>query len=132
MKLSEFAGRSESLALAVKASNAPSLIVRLVIGASEGAAFTSLTITVTLPVALRLGTPLSVTRTVKTFVLGPVRSLVGHVMRPVVALMDAPAGAPGNRANVSVFAGKSGSVAVFVMSTVVPSFTVCAGLTISR
>src|SRR5205807_2502790 len=62
LKPSVFAGRS--VALAVKVSGANSLTVLLPMGASTGGEFTSLTAMLTDWVALRLGAPLSVTRTV--------------------------------------------------------------------
>src|SRR2546429_9594626 len=49
---------------------------------STGALFTSVTITWKLLVALKLGEPLSNTRTVTTFVLGPCASLGVHVITP--------------------------------------------------
>src|SRR5262252_7348183 len=83
LKVSVFAGRSGSLATLVMVSNCPSRTMRLVMAVNAGERLTSLTITVTRPVALRLGKPLSVTRTTRSFVLGPVDSLVGQVRTPV-------------------------------------------------
>src|SRR5439155_1312308 len=77
------------------------------------------------PVKLRPSTTLfrssSVTRTVIRFVLGPCASVGLQVNRPLVALMLAPAGAPGSRLKVRVLAGRSGSVAVFVTTNVLSS-----------
>src|SRR5437867_2974215 len=57
-------GVSESVAEFVTVSVLPSATVRLSSGASVGALFTSLTVTVKERVALRFGVPSSVTRTV--------------------------------------------------------------------
>ncbi len=60
--------------------------------ASTGAVFTSVTITWKLCVALKLGTPLSTTRTVTGFVLGPCDSVGVHVSTPLAPLTTSPAG----------------------------------------
>src|SRR6266851_1484194 len=78
-----------------------------------GALFTSLTITVKLLVSLSGGLPLSVTRTVMTLVLGPCASVGVQVRTPVAESSVIPPG-PATRANVKMFAGISGSVAVLV------------------
>src|SRR5262249_7086231 len=92
--------------------------------AKRGGLFTSLTTTVKLFASLNAGEPLSVTRTMTLFVLGPWASLGVQLNTPVVALIVMPAGAPGSRLNVKVFAGTSGSVAVAVNDSVLPSLIV--------
>src|SRR5437867_4492279 len=87
--------------------------------ASTGATFTSLTTTVNVFASLNAGEPLSVTRTVTALVLGPCASVGVQVNTPLVALMLAPAGAPGSRLKVKVLASASVAVAVNVRS--VPS-----------
>ena len=84
-----------------------------------GTLFTSLTITWKLLVALKLGEPLSNTRTVTVFVLGPCASLGVHVMAPPEDTAK-PVG-PDTRPNVSVLGGTSESVAVAVTLSVVCS-----------
>ena len=74
-------------------------------------------------VALRFGVPLSVTRTVTVFVLGPCASVGVQTITPVLVLIVMPVG-PLTNANVSVLAGISTSVAVFVTVSVVSSFSV--------
>src|SRR3989442_14025735 len=59
LKSSVFVGKSESVAVAVKITVWPMKFVRLGIGASTGAVFTSLTVTVKVLVALRAVVPLS-------------------------------------------------------------------------
>src|SRR5262249_15949498 len=78
-----------------------------------GAVLTSLTVTVSVFVALRLGAPLSVTRTVMLKVPSCV-SVGVQLNTPLGALIVAPGGAPGSRLKLSVLAGRSGSVAVAV------------------
>src|SRR5262245_6547687 len=56
-------GRSGSVALAVSVRGLPSLAGWLAMGVSTGGLFTSLTVTMKLLVSLKLGEPLSVTRT---------------------------------------------------------------------
>src|SRR5262245_14810627 len=84
LNVSVLAGASASVAVTVTVNRLPSLIVRLAMAASTGALFTSLTVTVKLLVSLRLGTPLSVTRTVIVLVLGPCASLGVQLNRPVL------------------------------------------------
>ena len=71
-------------------------------------------------VALKGGTPLSVTRTVMLFVVCASLSLVIQAKIPSV-LMPAAVGAPGSRLKVSILVGTSGSVATFVNVSVVPA-----------
>src|SRR4029453_11438531 len=103
------AGRSGSGAAAVRVRGLPSLAGWFAMGVSTGGLFTSLTVTVKLLVSLKLGEPLSVTRTLITFVLGPCASVGVQVNMPVTGLMAAPAGGE-IRVKVSVLAGRSGSV----------------------
>src|SRR5213592_4280009 len=77
---------------------------------STGGVFTSVTITWKLLVALKLGEPLSKTRTVTVFVLGPCASLGVHVIAPAEDTVR-PVG-PDTKAKLSVLAGRSESVAV--------------------
>src|SRR4051794_33930277 len=64
LKLSACAGRSGSLAVAVKVSAFPPLIDLFPIGLSTGGALTSFTVTVIVSESFRGGEPLSVTRMV--------------------------------------------------------------------
>src|SRR5205809_504920 len=82
------------------------------------------TLTVKLRAALRAGEPSSVTRATIRLVLGPCASVGVQVSRPLLGLIVAPAGAPGSRLNASALAGRSGSVARFVTTSVLPSRTV--------
>src|SRR5205809_5391370 len=86
------AGISGSVALFVIVTALPSSTVRLAMGASTGALFTSFTTTVKLRVSLSGGEPLSVTRAVTVFVAGPCASVGVHVNTPLLALMLAPDG----------------------------------------
>ena len=64
------------MAALVTVSNCISLIVRFAgVARNDGARLTSVTVTVNVFVALRFGEPLSVTRVVHVFVLGPCASL---------------------------------------------------------
>ena len=67
--------------------------------------------------ALRLGLPLSDTFTVITLVLGPWASVGVQLNTPVLGFRFTPTGAE-TRAKVSVLAGTSASVAVFVTTSV--------------
>src|SRR6058998_2692908 len=96
---------SASLAVTAKLTRLPSLTVRLAIALSTGALFTSLTITVKVFASLKAGEPLSVTRIVIVLVLGPCASPGVQLNSPVDGLIDAPAGAPASRLNVSACAG---------------------------
>src|SRR4051812_23910240 len=93
------AGRSGSVADAVKESNVASLTALLPIGFSTGSRLTSVTMTMNVVVSLWFGAPSSVTRMVIRLVLGPCASEGVHVKRPLVWLMEAPAGAPASRLN---------------------------------
>src|SRR5208283_5203167 len=76
------------------------------------------TVTVKVCVALRLGMPLSVTITLRILVAG---ALVGVQLNcPLTGPMVAPAGAPEPRLKVSVWGGKSASVALAVRLRVWP------------
>ena len=94
------------------------------IGLRTGMLFTSLTTTVNVLESLRAGEPLSVTRTVITFVPRPCASVGVQLNSPLVGLIDAPAGAPESKLKVSVCVGISESVAVTVKLAKVPSLTV--------
>src|SRR5947207_3836500 len=77
--------------------------------------------TVTRPVALKGGAPLSVATTVKTLVPGPSVSPVDHVIELLPGgLSRRPAGVPAPRVKVSVWPG-SGSLAGSVSERVWPS-----------
>src|SRR4029077_10924231 len=88
-----------------------------------GALFTSFTTTVKLLVALRAGLPLSVTLTVIVFVLGPCASVGVQLSTPVVGWTATPDG-PLTKAKVSMLAGTSASVAVFVTTSALSSLMV--------
>lgn len=62
-KVSVCAGRSESLALAVKVTGCPTKVTRSATGARTGGWFTSFTVISKVPTSLSAGRPLSVTRT---------------------------------------------------------------------
>src|SRR5262245_8191585 len=123
LNVSVFAGRSESVAVIVKLNGLPSLIVWLAME-RIGALLTSLTVTLSDLASLSGGEPLSVTRTVMVFVLGPCASVGVQVSTPVPGLMLTPEGAPGSRLNVRASAGKSASVATLTTVSVLPSLTV--------
>src|SRR5260370_13950786 len=74
--------------------------------------------------SLRAGDPSSVTRIVTVLVAG--ENPIGGIQAktPLVALMVAPAGAPGSRVYVNELAGISASVAMAVSISRLPSFTV--------
>jgi hypothetical protein len=93
-----FAGTSESVDEAVTFNAPSSFIVCVDIAASTGAVFTSLTVTEIVSKSFELGDPLSVTRTVIGNVPGPCASVGVHVNAPLVALIEAPDGAPASRA----------------------------------
>jgi hypothetical protein len=123
-----FAGKSESLPVLVTTRVASALIVLLFCSGRDGALFTSVTNTVKLFVPLNGGFPLSVTRVVIVFVLGPCASVGVHEITPELEIV-APAGAA-NKVYVRISGGESLSVAVFVTINVVNSATVvsaCAG-----
>src|SRR5206468_2464440 len=119
-------GRSGSAAVNFACSVVSSTIVSSVGGVSTGARFTSWTKTVNVSVSLSGGEPLSVTVTAITLVLGPWASVGVHVSTPVDASSITPGGAEA-RLKVSVSAGTSGSIALFVTVSVVSSLTVWSG-----
>lgn len=88
-----FAGRSESRATNGIVTRMPLLMIWPGTESRIGGWFTSLTNTVTFAVALRLGTPLSFTRTCTRFVLGPLPSPVTHEIAPLFGFSVTPAGA---------------------------------------
>src|SRR5436309_846173 len=89
----------------------PSVTVLLPMAASEGAPFNSVTTMPNVSAALMAGEPLSVTRTVTVFVLGPWASDGVQVNRPLVGLMLAPAGKPGSRTQTLVYSMDPGAPA---------------------
>src|SRR5262245_30977361 len=97
---------------------------------NTGALFTSLTTSVKLFVSSSVGAPLSVTRMLMMFVLGPCASVGAQVNTPVTGLIAAPDGGF-SRLNVSVSAAPSGSVAVTFTVNIVPSLTVWFGIAAS-
>src|SRR5262245_44079211 len=88
--------------------------------ASTGGVFTSLTTMEKVLVSLNGGEPLSVTRTVTPFVLGPCDSVGVQVNTPLLGLRLAPVG-PVIRLKVIPLAGRSGSVTDIVSVRVLPS-----------
>src|SRR6266545_4814586 len=82
---------------------------------------TLFTVTATSPVAIPPWPSSTCTRRVKE----PL-SVVAHDTAPVTGLIAAPGGEGATSEKVSVWAGRSGSVALAVKSTVAPSFTVRA------
>ena len=72
------------------------------------------TVAVKVRLALRGGTPSSVTLTVMLLVVSESESLVGHVKMPLTAPTVAAGGAPASREKVRLLGGKSGSEALFV------------------
>src|SRR5262245_3286252 len=104
-------GRAASVAVAVNVSAASSGVVALAgTLASTGAALTSVTVSV--PEASAFVTP-SLTRTVNGYAPGPCASVGVQVNTPLEPSMPAPDG-PLTSENVSVWAGRSASVAVEV------------------
>src|SRR6267142_6244133 len=101
---------SESAAVLTTVKGVWAAMVRLACAGKTGALLTSLTVTVNVFVSLKAGEPLSTTRTVNVFVLGPCASVGVHVITPDED-MAAPVGAERNE-KVRVLAGKSTSVAV--------------------
>ena len=102
LNVSLWAGRSASVAEAVNDKRFSSSIVLLPIAANSGAVFTSVTVIRMVSEALETGEPLSVTRTVTRFVLGPCALVGVQEKTPVDGLMLAPVGAPGSRLYVKV------------------------------
>src|SRR5439155_1592791 len=98
---------------------------------SAGTLFISLTMTLKLPVSLSGGVPLSVTLTVIINAPGPWASVGVQLSTPVCESRVTPVGAD-TRLKVSVLGGRSGSVALFVTTSVLSSLIVrsaCAGNT---
>src|SRR5881394_3617854 len=123
MKVSVLAGRSASVAALVSTKVLSSSILWLVGTFNTGALLTSPTMTVKLLVALRAGTPLSVTFTVIRLVLGPWDSVGVQLSTPLLELRVIPGGGE-SRLKVSVLAGMSGSAAVLVSTNVLSSLMV--------
>src|SRR5713101_4843348 len=86
-------GRSGSLTTLVKVSNCPAATVLLAMGESTGGELTSLTTMLKRCVALKLGLPLSNTRTRMLLLLGPWASLGVQLKMPVTGSTVAPLGA---------------------------------------
>src|SRR5881394_1487746 len=130
MKVSVLAGRSASVAALVSTKVLSSSILWLVGTFNTGALLTSPTMTVKLLVALRAGTPLSVTFTVIRLVLGPCASVGVQVNTPVLVSMVIPAGED-TRLNADVLAGMSLSAAELVTTNEVNSLIVWFGGTVN-
>src|SRR5439155_25964164 len=94
------------------------------IGGNDRASAFSSTTTAKLCVALRLGKPSSLTRTINKFVLLPSVWLGVQFSTPFVGLIAASGGALVSRLNVSALAGMSESVAVWVIVSVWPAVIV--------
>src|ERR1051326_8200146 len=122
-KVSVLAGRSASVAVAFAASAVCSAMVCVPGRVREGAVFDSVTITRKLFVVLILGEPLSNTRTVTAFVLGPSASVGVQAIAPLDETVK-PEG-PDTRAKIRELAGKSASVAVALTASAVSSAMVC-------
>ena len=119
-----FGGLSASVAELVTVKVMPAATVRSGTGASSGAWFTSVTITVKVCVALKGGLPLSVTTMTNWLVPGPSASPGVQVKSPLVGLSKAPLVGARPKLKVSASLGKSASVATFVTISVCPSATV--------
>src|SRR5207249_4312954 len=127
-KLNGLAGRSVSLAVAVKATITPAFTVRFVKAVRTGGMLTSFTNKMNEFVALKwvaFTAPglVSVTIVTITFVPGPCASAGVHVITPVLGLIVAVPGATSNE-KVSVLVGMSRSVAVLVTASIVSSLSV--------
>src|SRR5580765_5164420 len=131
LKFSVLAGRFASVAVFVTTNVLNSLIIWSAGTVSRGAWFTSATTTMKLRVSLEGGEPSSVTRTVIRLVLGPCASVGVQENTPLVGLMLARAGPPGSKLKVSVLAGMSASVAVFVTTNVLSSLIIWSAGTLS-
>ncbi len=101
-----FAGKSASVAEAVKVSRLPSSTLLLPIVASSGAWLISPTVMLMVSKSSRPGVPSSVTRTVTECTAGPCVSVGVQLNCPVVGSMVAPAGALGVEAEGKVVCGK--------------------------
>src|SRR3989442_346939 len=93
LKVRIWAGRSGSLTTLLTVSNCPAATVLFAMGERIGAEFTSLTMMVKRWVALKLGLPLSKTRTRILLLLGPCASVGVQLKTPLAGLTEAPAGA---------------------------------------
>src|ERR1051325_4432425 len=89
-----------------------------------GAVLISVTTTLKLCVADKLGEPSALTRTTTSFVLGPCASVGVQTTTPFVELINMPAGNC-NSEYVRAFAGMSASIAAFVIVNVANSAIVC-------
>src|SRR2546426_4948013 len=98
-KVSVLAGTSRSVAVALTLRKVCSAMVCVPGTVNVGWVFTSVTMTWKLLVALKLGVPLSKTRTVTVLVLGPWASVGVHVIAPAEETVR-PVG-PDTRAKVS-------------------------------
>ena len=85
---------SKSVAEFVNVSVVPSLTVLLEMAASVGAPLASPTVMVITSKSFSAGEPLSVTRTVKVFVLGPCASVGVQVNAPAVVMLAPDGTAP--------------------------------------
>src|SRR5205814_1051631 len=121
-----FAGTSASLAVFAAVSVPSSEMVWSSGTVSTCTLFPYTTLFRSLLVSLDCGTPLSLTRTVIRFVLGPWASVGVQVSTPLLESRFTPAGAD-TRLNVNVFAGRSASLAVFVTVSVPCSEMVWSG-----
>src|SRR6185503_2358375 len=99
---------------------------------NTGALFTpsSVMLTVKLPLSLRGGKPLSVTRTVTRLELGSCASVGVHVKTPLIGSRLTPFGAE-TKLKVNVLSGRSGSVAVLVTTSVTSPWITLYGGTVS-
>src|SRR5882672_4916943 len=127
LKIRIWAGRSGSLTTLLTVNNCPAATVLFAIGERIGAEFTSLTMMVKRWVALKLGLPLSKTRTRMLLLLGPWASLGVQVNTPLLELTDAPAGAE-TISYVRMLVGTSTSVALLVKVIGVSSLIVAVVL----
>ena len=93
LKVRIWAGRSGSFTTLLTVSNCPAATVLLPIGEKIGGEFTSLTMIVKRCVALKLGVPLSKTRTRTLLLLGPCASLGVQLKSPLTGSTVAPLGA---------------------------------------
>src|SRR5437762_3561376 len=126
MKVSVLAGRSASVAALVSTKVLSSSILWLVGTFNTGALLTSPTMTVKLLVALRAGTPLSVTFTVIRLVLGPWDSVGVQLSTPLLELRVIPGGGE-SRLKACVFVRLSTPVPSLVSTKVLSSSIVWLG-----
>src|SRR5881394_1327178 len=130
LKANVLAGMSASAAVLVTTKGLNSLIVWLGGTRSTGALFCSLTSTVKLPVSLKGGEPLSVTRTVIRLMLARCASVGVQLSTPLLGSRLIPSGAE-SRLKRSVSAGTSGSVAELVTTSVASPWITLYGGTVS-